>query len=154
MILETGPWRLELPEGIVGRLVDPHPELQLREMAVARGWFGDHAVIVIVSWRDAGGLTLRGRCLSVSEMLRENRSEGVEIDVAGATGARRVDGTVAMEEGVSPDGLERWTIVVAGRGRREHVTLTVRVPAAPDLSAGVDALVAGFSVHRGAVSGT
>ena len=62
--------------------------------------------------------------------------------------ARRVEGVGRIEEGVSPDGLERWTVVVAGRGRREHVTLTVRVPLDADLGAEVDAIVAGLTVLR------
>ena len=133
-------WRLALPEGVSGRASTPAPDSPYTATSIARGWLGDHAVTIVVTKRDRRGVTLR------SEARRLGGEEGDEIDVPGAQGARRVDRVIEMEEGVSPDGIERMTLVVAAR-RREFVLMVVRVPEGAPVSEDVEAIVASLELE-------
>ena len=137
-------WRVELPESFVGRQVDGPPETDT--MAIARGWLsGDAPCTVIVSTRSRTGRTLRSEARRLSEPMTDGPSEGREVAVPGAHGARRVDGHWIFEEALSEEGHELLTVVVAAR-RRDFVYLTVRTRRDDDVTAEREAIVASFEV--------
>ena len=69
--------------------------------------------------------------------FEEAPGDGTPIDVAGAHGARRIDGTADVGEGVSEDGIDRIATVVAA-GRRAFVLLSIRTRPADEAAAEIE----------------
>ena len=98
----TSSWALELPEGMLGRAVDPAPDSPYASMWILRGWLHDTAPsTAVVTTRPRKGVTLRSEARRLSAILLDGPMEGDGIDVEGARGARRIDGLVDLGEGVS-----------------------------------------------------
>lgn len=123
-------WRLRVPDGITSRQegIAPPSDTDLTSMAIGRGWLSDTApATIIVSTRPRAGWTLRKLAHHLGSSYDEDVGVGQPFDVPGAQGARRLDGRYLMEEGVSPDGIEHMTVVLAA-ARNDLVVLTIRTP--------------------------
>jgi hypothetical protein len=89
---------------------------------------------------------------SAPQLASKLASEFVEpgeprkVRVSGSLRAARVDGLIDMGEGLSEDGIERISIVVAEL-RREFVILTIRTRPSDDIEDAVDELIDSFSVE-------
>ena len=141
-------WLLELPPGMIGRAVDPAPDSPYASMWLARGWLNDTApATVVVTTRPRKGVTLRSEARRLSAALEGGASDGEEIAVTGARGARRFDGLVDLGEGVSADGIDRLALVVAA-GRTELVMLSIRTRPADEAAAEVEAAIRSFTLRR------
>ena len=56
----TDAWEIEVPEGILGRAVDPAPDSPYDSMFVMRGWLHDTApATLVVTTRPRKGVSLR-----------------------------------------------------------------------------------------------
>ena len=147
-LVRTPAWVLELPDGMIGRAVDPPADSPYSAMWLARGWLHDTApATVVVTTRPRKGLTLRGEARRLSGTLAAGASDGGEIAVPGARGARRVDGLVDLGEGVSEDGIDRLALVVAA-GRAELVALSIRTRPADEAAAEVEAAIRSLTLPR------
>jgi hypothetical protein len=70
---------------------------------------------------------------------------GTPIEVTGAHGARRLDGTIDLGEGVSEDGIDRIAAIVAA-GRRALVLLIIRTRPADEAAAEVEHAIRSFAL--------
>jgi hypothetical protein len=102
--------------------------------------------LVIVSSRELRDTTVARLAGQLAEALLGPPPEPRPVSVPGTKQAIRVDGLIAMEEGLTVDGVERIAIVVAAR-RREAIALTVRTRPADAVSAAVEALIASFAIR-------
>jgi hypothetical protein len=75
----------------------------------------------------------------------EPPGDGTPIEVDGAHGARRIDGTVDLGEGVSEDGIDRVATVVAA-GRRAFVLLSIRTRPADEAAAEIEHTIRSLTV--------
>ena len=134
----TSAWELEVPEGILGRPVDPPSDSPYDSMFILRGWLNDSApATLVVTTRRRKGISLRTEMHRLGAGFRRPPGEGTPIEVTGAHGARRIDGTVDLGEGVSVDGVDRIAVVVAA-GRRRLVMLSIRTRPADEAAAEVE----------------
>ena len=138
-------YTLDLPDGIVGGPVE-HTNPEIETMAIWRGWLGDAPVCVIASTRPRAGRHLRAFTAQLAARFIEPRER--EVDVAGARGARRVDGLHEMELGLAADWIEWMTVVVAADGDRSLITLTVRTRPGDELASVHDEIVASLRIGR------
>ena len=93
----------------------------------------------------AKGATLRSEMRRLGAGFREPPGDGTPIDVAGAHGARRIDGTIDLGEGVSEDGVDRVATVVAA-GRRALVLLSIRTRPADEAAAEIERTIRSLTV--------
>jgi len=122
----TPAWELEVPAGILGRSVDPPADSPYDSMFILRGWLHDSApATLVVTTRPRKGVTLRSEIRRLGAGFQEPPGDGTPIEVAGAHGARRIDGTIDLGEGVSEEGIDRVATIVAA-GRRALVLLRIR----------------------------
>jgi len=122
----TPAWELEVPAGILGRSVDPPADSPYDSMFILRGWLHDSApATLVVTTRPRKGVTLRSEMRRLGAGFQEPPGDGTPIEVAGAHGARRIDGTIDLGEGVSEEGIDRVATIVAA-GRRALVLLRIR----------------------------
>jgi hypothetical protein len=144
----TSSWALELPEGMLGRAVDPAPDSPYTTMWILHGWLHDTApATVVVTTRPRKGVTLRSEARRLSAGLLNGATDGDEIELEGARGARRIDGLVDLGEGVSEDGVDRLALVIAA-GRVELVMLSIRTRPADEAAAEVEAAIRSFTLPR------
>jgi hypothetical protein len=135
---DTAAWELEVPAGILGRAVKPAPDSPYDSMFILRGWLHDSApATLVVTTRPRKGVTLRSETRRLGAGFEQPPGEGTPIEVAGAHGARRIDGTVDLGEGVSEDAIDRVAVVVAA-GRRSLVMLSIRTRPADEAAAEVE----------------
>ena len=143
------PWELDLPDGVTGRAFDPPADSPYATMAVYRGWLDGRAPVTVTVTTAHGRAThLRAHVRRLSANARGGPHEGVEADVPGAHGARRLDTRIELEDFLKP-GLhdEDLTIVVA-RGRGDEVVLlTVRTLPEDGVRDAVDGIVAGLRLR-------
>jgi len=140
-LVRTPQWALELPDGMLGRAVDPPADSPYDSMWLARGWLHDTApATVVITTRPRKGVTLRAEARRLSAMLAGGASDGEAIEVTGARGTRRVDGLVDLGEGVSEDGIDRLALLVAA-GRAVLVSLSIRTRPADEAAAEVEAAI-------------
>jgi hypothetical protein len=134
----TSAWELEVPEGVLGRPVDPPPDSPYDSMFILRGWLHDTApATIVVTTRRRRGVSLRTEVRRLGAAVRPAPEDGTPVEVEGAKGARRIDGVVDMGEGVSEDGVDRIAMVVAA-GRRSLVLLSIRTRPADEAAAEVE----------------
>jgi hypothetical protein len=134
----TDAWELEVPAGIIGRAVEPPSDSLYDSMFILRGWLHDTAPATLaVTTRPRKGTTLRSEARRLGAVFEEPPGDGTPIEVAGAHGARRIDGTIDLGEGVSEDGIDRVAIVVAA-GRRALVLLSIRSRPADEAAAEIE----------------
>ena len=138
-----------MPDGVIGGPAERVTNPELLSSSIFRGWIGEEPFSVIVSTRRRTGTTLRRTCERMSVGFRDGAREGLEVDVPGSKGARRVDGLIEIEEGLGepPDWTERFTVVVAA-ATRELVLLTVRRRPEADLAEAVEGVVASLQLVR------
>jgi hypothetical protein len=142
----TAAWAIEVPEGMIGRAVDPAPDSPYDSMFLMRGWLDEVApATLVVTTRPRRGTTLRGEARRLGERFEQPPGEGSPIEVDGAHGARRIDGTIDLGEGVSADGIDRISVVVAA-GRRALVLLTARTRPADEVARELEAAIRSFRV--------
>ena len=134
----TDAWELEVPAGIIGRAVEPPSDSLYDSMFILRGWLHDTApATLVVTTRPRKGVTLRSEIRRLGSGFEEPPGDGTPIEVTGAHGARRIDGTVDLGEGVSEDGIDRIATVLAA-GRRGLVLLSIRTRPADEAAAEVE----------------
>jgi hypothetical protein len=122
----TAAWRLDVPAGILGRAVEPPSDSPYDSMFILSGWLHDSApATLVVTTRPRKGVTLRSEARRLGAGFDEPPGDGTPVEVAGAHGARRIDGTIDLGEGVSTDGIDRVATVVAA-GPRSLVLLSIR----------------------------
>lgn len=147
-LVRTPQWALELPDGMIGRAVDPPADSPYDSMWILRGWLHDTApATVVVTTRPRKGVTLRAEARRLSGAMLAGAADGEEIEVTGARGARRIDGIVDLGEGVSENGLDRLALVVAA-GRVELVLLSIRTRPADEAAAEVEAAIRSLTLPR------
>ena len=116
-------------------------------MAHVRGDLGPSApAMIIVSSRELGNTTVPRIARKLAAAFLKPIPEPRTVVVPGTKQAVRVDGLIAMEEGLSTDGVERITIVVAKR-RNEAVAFTIRTRPDDDLAEAVESLIASFAIR-------
>jgi hypothetical protein len=131
---------------MLGRVVQSPPECT--SMTHVRGDIAPSApALVIVSSRELRGGTVPRLARKLAAELLPPCPEPKRLAVHGTKQAMRVDGLIAMDEGLTDDGVERIAIVVAAR-RREAVALTVRTRPVDDVAAAVEALIASFAIEH------
>ena len=142
-------WRVELPAGVTGGPVE-HTNPELTTIAVYRGWVDDDACFVGISTRPRKHSSLRAEARELSRHFADGPVDGDETAVAGARGARRVDGLMDIEEGYGdpPEWTERVTFVIAGLGKRDVAVLTIRRHPAVELDDVVERVVGSFELVR------
>jgi hypothetical protein len=149
-LLEGLDWRVWLPEGMIGRFTTPAPDSAYDTMAVARGWLADEApstTVLVTLPREGRTLRSEARRLAASLIDGEAAGDGVPVEVAGAHGARRLDGEVWMEEGLYPElARERIAQVVAASNHR-FVWLTVRSRREDDVQPVIERVIASLEVR-------
>jgi hypothetical protein len=142
----TGAWALEVPEGIIGRAVEPPHDSPYDSLFILRGWLHDAApATIVVATRPRRGVTLRAEARRLGAGFEDPPGDGAAAAVEGARGARRVDGLIDLGEGVSPDGIDRCATIVAA-GRRALVLLTVRTRPDDDAADAVEQVLASLRV--------
>ncbi len=142
----TAAWELEVPGGILGRAIDPPWDSPYDSIFVLRGWLHETApATLVVTTRPRRGVTLRSEMRRLGAGFEEPPGDGTQIEVAGAHGARRIDGTIDVGEGVSEDGIDRVATVVAA-GRRALVLLTVRSRPADEAAAEIERTIRSFTL--------
>jgi hypothetical protein len=142
----TAAWELEVPAGITGRAVQPPSDSFYDSMFVLRGWLHDSApATLVVTTRPRRGLTLRSEMRRLGAGFEEPAGDGTPVEVAGAHGARRIDGLVDLGEGVSEDGIDRVATVVAA-GRRALVLLSIRTRPADEAAAEIERTIRSLTV--------
>ena len=142
----TSAWELEVPDGILGRAVDPPPDGPYDSMFILRGWLHASApATLVVTTRPRRGVTLRSELRRLGAAFEEPPGDGTEIDVEGAHGARRIDGLIDLGEGVSADGIDRVATVVAA-GRRALVLSSIRTRPADEAAAEVERTIRSLRV--------
>ena len=147
--LGTDLWNLRVPAGITTRheAIEPPADTDLTSMAIARGWLSDSApATIIVTTRPRTAWTLRKLARHLGQSYDEDVGDGRPFEVSGAHGARRLDGRHLREEGVSPDGVEHMTVVVAA-SREEMIVLTVRTPFEDPVLEQVETIIASLEVQ-------
>jgi hypothetical protein len=138
------PWRVTLPDGAAEVAVPAPPECtrmaHLRgEIAPACPFFG----VLSTSERHRQSAWERARDLGAGFV---EPAEPARASVAGARRAARVDGRIDMEEGLTADGIERISVVVAETAR-EFVVLTVRTRPEDPVEGAVEAILGSFRVE-------
>ena len=134
----TDAWELEVPVGVIGRAVEPPSDSLYDSMFILRGWLHDTApATLVVNTRPRKGATLRSEVRRLGAAFEEPPGDGTPIEVTGAHGARRIDGTIDVGEGVSEDGIDRVAIIVAA-GRRALVLLSIRSRPADEAAAEIE----------------
>jgi hypothetical protein len=134
----TEAWELEVPEGILGRAVEPPSDSPYDSMFILRGWLHDTApATLVVTTRRRKGVSLRTEVRRLGASVRPPPDDGTPVEVEGAHGARRIDGVVDLGEGVSEDGVDRIAMIVAA-GRRSLVLLSIRTRPADEAAAEVE----------------
>jgi hypothetical protein len=142
----TAAWTLTAPAGIAGRAVATAPDSPYDSLFILRGWLHDTAPATLaVSTRPRKGVTLRSEARRLGAGFVEPPGDGTPVEVAGAHGARRIDGEVDLGEGVSADGIDRIAVVVAA-GRRALVMLSVRTRPADEAAAEVERTIRSFAL--------
>ena len=142
----TDAWALEVPAGILGRAVEPPSDSLYDSMFILRGWLHDSApATLVVTTRPRKGVTLRAEARRLGAGFEQPPGEGTAIEVAGAHGARRIDGTIDLGEGVSEDGIDRVATIVAA-GRRRLVLLSIRTRPADEAAAEVERTIRSFAL--------
>ena len=137
----TSAWSLEVPDGVLGRAVTPAPDSPYDSMFVLRGWLHDSApATIVVTTRPRKGVTLRAEMRRLGAGFESPPGDGTKIEVAGAHGARRIDGLVDLGEGVSSDGIDRIATVVAA-GRRALMLLSIRTRPQDEAAAEVERVI-------------
>src|SRR5262245_12959429 len=115
-------------------------------MFLLRGWLHDSApATLVVTTRPRKGVTLRAEARRLGAGFVAPPGEGDEIEVAGAHGARRIDGLIDLGEGVSADGIDRVATIVAA-GRRALIVLTIRTRPADEAAAEVERTIRSLRV--------
>jgi hypothetical protein len=143
---ETPAWRIDVPEGIIGRPVDPAPDSPYDSTFILRGWLNDSApATLVVTTRARRGVTLRSEARRIGARFEQPPGDGTAIEIAGAHGARRLDGTIDLGEGVSADGVDRIAVVIAA-GRRALVMLTARTRPADEAAAELEHAIRSLTV--------
>jgi hypothetical protein len=102
--------------------------------------------LVIVSSRELRGGTVPRLARKLAGALIPSPPEPRPVAVSGTKQAMRVDGLIAMGEGLTADGVERIAIVVAKR-RREAIALTVRTRPEDDVAGAVEALIGSLTIR-------
>jgi hypothetical protein len=134
----TAAWELEVPSGILGHAVDPPPDSPYDSIFILRGWLNDSApATLVVTTRRRKGVSLRTEVKRLGAGFERPPEDGTAVEVEGAHGARRIDGTVNVGEGVSSDGIDRVAVVIAA-GRRSLVMLHIRTRPADEVTAEVE----------------
>jgi hypothetical protein len=130
-------------------LVDPPPECTA--MSHLRGEIAPGApVFGVLTTQERSGGSAEKRAAELARPFVEP-CEPRRVQVSGSRRAARVDGRIEMEEGLSEDGVERISIVVAEL-KREFAVLTVRTRPRDAVERVVDGLMASFGV-RGETGG-
>lgn len=143
---ETPQWRIDVPEGIIGRAVEPAPDSPYDSTFILRGWLNDSAPATLaVTTRPRKGVTLRAEARRHGDRFEEPPGDGTPIEVAGAHGARRLDGMIDVGGGVASEGIDRITVVIAA-GRRALVMLTVRTRPADEAAAELEHAIRSLTV--------
>ena len=143
----TPAWAIEVPTGIIGRAVDPAPDSPYDSMFILRGWLNDGApATLVVTTRPRKGVTLRSEARRLGSGFDEPPGDGSPIDVEGAHGARRIDGTIDLGEGVSADGIDRIAVVIAA-GRRSLVVLSARTRPADEAAAELERAIRSLALR-------
>jgi len=145
MAFETDAWRLEPPAGLRVVVVGPPPECT--SMAHLRGEIAPGAPAFGVVSTQERDRSARACARRLAASCEAPQPEPRAVAVAGARGAWRFDGRFDIEEGLTPDGIERIAVVVAAR-RRDLVVLTVRTRPGDDVTGAVDRLIASFAVRE------
>ena len=115
-------------------------------MFILRGWLNDSAPATLaVTTRPRKGVTLRAEARRLGDRFEESPGDGTPVEVAGAHGARRIDGTIDLGEGVSADGIDRIAVVIAA-GRRALVMLTARTRPADEAAAELEHAIRSLTV--------
>ena len=134
----TAAWELEVPAGILGHAADPPPDSPYDSIFILRGWLNDSApATLVVTTRRRKGVSLRTEVKRLGAGFERPPEDGTPVEVEGAHGARRIDGTVNVGEGVSADGIDRVAVVIAA-GRRSLVMLHIRTRPADEAAAEVE----------------
>jgi hypothetical protein len=142
----THAWELEVPAGIIGRAVEPPSESPYDSMFILRGWLNETApATLVVTTRARKGVTLRSEARRLGAGFEQPPGDGTAIEVAGAHGARRIDGTIDLGEGVSEDGIDRVATIVAA-GRRALVLLSIRTRPVDEAAAELERALRSFAL--------
>jgi hypothetical protein len=131
-----------VPEGAF----EPRPDSPYDSMFVMRGWLSDSApATLVVTTRPRAGVTLRSEARRLGAGFEQPPGAGTPIEVTGAHGARRLDGTIDGGEGVSENGIDRIAAIVAA-GRRALVLLSIRTRPADEAAAEVERAIRAFAL--------
>ena len=142
----TAAWQIDVPDGIIGRPVDPAPDSPYDSMFILRGWLNEDApATLVVTTRPRKGVALRAEARRHGDRFEEPPGDGTPIEVTVAHGARRLDGTIDVGERVGSDGIDRIAVVIAA-GRRALVMLTARTRPADEAAAELEHAIRSLTV--------
>lgn len=136
-------WQLRLVDGLYAVDVLPPPECST--MVHLRGEIGPGMpAFGVVATREMEGQSLHALALRLATSCRET-IEPRPVTVVGSTDAYRLDGTIDMGEGLTPDGIERIVTIVA-LARGHIVSLTLRTSPADPVADAVERIAGSFEL--------